>query len=181
MIAKSGVKVLDFGLARSGQDEAVSTSRMVMGTPGTLRRSSRKAKTGRCPLQISSFGCVLYEMFTGEESPPEEGAFPSPKLERIVSPVSGRGPGHDGNPLPSWSGKLAGVTPRSRGKRMLAAAAAMLGCSPRPISTCIVSRNSPIRTRSSSDLRQQHRGDPISTGTLRQGLAIQLEQSPFLK
>src|SRR6059036_2413113 len=34
MIAKSGIKVLDFGLARSGQDEtAVTDSRIVMGTP----------------------------------------------------------------------------------------------------------------------------------------------------
>ena len=31
MIAKSGVKVLDFGLARSGQDETVTASRMVDG------------------------------------------------------------------------------------------------------------------------------------------------------
>src|SRR5450755_3203272 len=32
MIGKSGVKVLDFGLARSGQDETVTASRMIVGT-----------------------------------------------------------------------------------------------------------------------------------------------------
>ncbi len=32
MIAKSGIKVLDFGLAKSGQDETVTASGMVMGT-----------------------------------------------------------------------------------------------------------------------------------------------------
>src|SRR5881275_1923346 len=33
MIGKSGVKVLDFGLARSGQDETVTATGMIMGTP----------------------------------------------------------------------------------------------------------------------------------------------------
>src|SRR5262245_21825199 len=33
MIAKSGIKVLDFGLAKSSQDETITASRMVMGTP----------------------------------------------------------------------------------------------------------------------------------------------------
>src|SRR5262245_42249057 len=33
MIAKSGIKVLDFGLAKSGADETVTGSRMVLGTP----------------------------------------------------------------------------------------------------------------------------------------------------
>src|SRR5258708_14601330 len=33
MIAKSGIKILDFGLAKSGHDETVTPSHMVIGTP----------------------------------------------------------------------------------------------------------------------------------------------------
>src|SRR5450631_2021424 len=36
MIAKSGVKVLDFGLAKSGTDETATASHLVMGTPGYI-------------------------------------------------------------------------------------------------------------------------------------------------
>src|SRR4051812_46680346 len=36
MIAKSGIKVLDFGLAKSGEDETVTGSHIVMGTPAYM-------------------------------------------------------------------------------------------------------------------------------------------------
>jgi serine/threonine protein kinase len=36
MISKSGIKVLDFGLAKSGQDETLTASRMVLGTPAYM-------------------------------------------------------------------------------------------------------------------------------------------------
>ncbi|WP_418001401.1 hypothetical protein [Luteitalea pratensis] len=41
MIARSGIKVLDFGLAKSGGDETVSASRPVMGTPGYMAPEQR--------------------------------------------------------------------------------------------------------------------------------------------
>src|SRR5215471_9124894 len=65
MISKSGVKVLDFGLAKSGEDESVTISHMVMGTPAYMAPEQREAKPADARADIYSFGCVLYEMVTG--------------------------------------------------------------------------------------------------------------------
>src|SRR5215471_18930835 len=65
MIAKSGIKVLDFGLAKSEQDESVTISRMVMGTPAYMAPEQRDGKAADARSDIYAFGCVLYEMLTG--------------------------------------------------------------------------------------------------------------------
>jgi serine/threonine protein kinase len=85
MIAKSGVKVLDFGLAKSGQDETLTASCMVLGTPAYMAPEQREGKPADARSDIYSFGCVLYEMLTGARVGPERMRIPSGKLERIVS------------------------------------------------------------------------------------------------
>jgi serine/threonine protein kinase len=62
MIARSGVKVLDFGLAKSGQDDTLTASRMVIGTPAYMSPEQREGKPADARSDIYSFGCVLYEM-----------------------------------------------------------------------------------------------------------------------
>ena len=74
MIAKSGIKVLDFGLAKSGQDETVTASRMVMGTPAYMAPEQREGQPADARADIYSFGCVLYEMLSGRESCPSGSA-----------------------------------------------------------------------------------------------------------
>src|SRR5947199_3612206 len=64
MIARSGVKVLDFGLARLGHDETATASQMVLGTPGYMSPEQRGGSTVDARSDIYSFGCVLHEMFT---------------------------------------------------------------------------------------------------------------------
>jgi Tol biopolymer transport system component len=86
MIAKSGAKVLDFGLARSaGPDETVTATRLVMGTPAYMAPEQREGKPCDARSDIYSFGCVLYEMSTGGRIGMERKRIPSRKLERIVS------------------------------------------------------------------------------------------------
>src|SRR6202453_4756526 len=89
MIAKSTVKVLDFGLATSNEDETQTTTRMVMGTPAYMAPEQRNGKPTDARTDIYSFGCVLYEMATGERIGSKSGSgrrrLPSPKLEKIVS------------------------------------------------------------------------------------------------
>ena len=66
MLAKSGVKVLDFGLAKSQQDATLTGSRMVMGTPAYMAPEQSEGKECDARSDIFSFGLVLYEMLTGE-------------------------------------------------------------------------------------------------------------------
>ena len=90
MIAKSGIKVLDFGLAKSGQDETVTASRMVLGTPAYMAPEQREGKPADARSDIYSFGCVLYEMVTGARVSAQRKRIGSRKIGKDRQPVSGR-------------------------------------------------------------------------------------------
>jgi len=182
MIARSGVKVLDFGLAKSGQDETVTAGRMVIGTPAYMSPEQREGKTADIRSDIYSFGCVLYEMFTGARVSARRRRIPSRKLEGIVSRCLEEDPGRRWQSTAELERELAGATATgSRGKRMLAAATAILGLS---AAAYFYFHSAPRLTDKDTIVLADflnNTGDPIFDGTLRQGLAIQLEQSPFLK
>ena len=104
MIAKSGIKVLDFGLAKSGQDESLTADGIVMGTPAYMSPEQRQGKNADARADIYSFGLVLHEMLTGKRAGSQPKRIPSRKLERIVSRSLEEDPGRGGNQPPSWSG-----------------------------------------------------------------------------
>ena len=85
MIAKSGIKVLDFGLAKSGADETVTSSHLVMGTPAYMAPEQPEGKPADARSDIYSFGCVLYEMLTGGRVMAQRKRIPSRRLEKIVN------------------------------------------------------------------------------------------------
>jgi predicted Ser/Thr protein kinase len=182
MIAKSGIKVLDFGLAKSGQDETVTASCVVLGTPAYMAPEQREGKPADARADIYSFGSVLYEMLSGTRVGSQRRRIPSRKLERIVSRCLEEDPGRRWQSAAELERELAGVTATgSRGNRTLATAAAILGLS---AAAYFYFHRAPRLTDKDTIVLADfvnNTGDPIFDGTLRQGLAIQLEQSPFLK
>ncbi len=84
MIAKSGVKVLDFGLAKLEQEDPLTGSHMVMGTPAYMAPEQREGKPADARSDIYSLGCVLYEMLTGAR-PTERRRIRPRGLENVVT------------------------------------------------------------------------------------------------
>src|SRR5580700_8271077 len=126
MIAKSGIKVLDFGLAKSGQDETVTASHMLLGTPAYMAPEQREGKPADERSDIYSFGCVLYEMLTGARVAFQRRRIPSRKLERIVSHCLEEDPALRWQSAAELERELAGVNATgSRGNRYAKAVASL--------------------------------------------------------
>ncbi len=69
MLTKAGVKVLDFGLAKSPQDETLTASHVVMGTPAYMAPEQREGKECDTRTDIYALGLILYEMASGKRQP----------------------------------------------------------------------------------------------------------------
>ena len=183
MIANSGIKVLDFGLAKSGQDETVTASHMVMGTPAYMPPEQREGRPADARSDIYSLGCVLYEMSTGARVTSQHRRISSPQLERIVCRCLKEDPGSRWQSVAELQRELAGaIAAGIRGKRIIAAAASILLSFSAAV--YFYFHRAPRLTDKGAIVLADfinNTGDPIFDGTLRQGLAMQLEQSPFLQ
>jgi serine/threonine protein kinase/tetratricopeptide (TPR) repeat protein len=182
MIAKSGVKVLDFGLAKSGQDETITASHMVMGTPGYMAPEQREGKPADERSDIYSFGCVLYEMLTGSRITSQRKRLPARKLERIVSRCVEEDPARRWQSVVELKRALESVGTGDRAWKLVSAAAVVLAM----MAAAYFYYFHRPRTLAEQDTVVladfvNNTGDPIFDSTLRQGLAFQLEHSPFLK
>ena len=114
MIAKSGIKVLDFGLAKSGQDDTVTASHMVMGTPAYMAPEQREGKPADARSDIYSFGCVLYEMLTGVRAAFQRRRIAVAEAGKNRKPLSGRG---EFAPVAIRCGTSKGTIRRNRSPR----------------------------------------------------------------
>jgi len=81
MLGKAGIKVLDFGLAKSQQDLTLTGTRMVMGTPAYMAPEQREGKECDARTDIYALGLILYEMATGKRA--EQGQTPLQHPERL--------------------------------------------------------------------------------------------------
>src|SRR2546425_551448 len=126
MIARSGIKVLDFGLAKSGQDETVTASHMVMGTPAYMAPEQREGKPADARSDIYSFGCVLYEMLTGARVTSQRKHIPSRKLEKIVNRCLEEAAGRRWQSTADLERELGSITATTNAWKIASAAAAIL-------------------------------------------------------
>ena len=69
MVTKSGIKILDFGLAKmQAPGEALTETNAIMGTPAYMAPEQFEGKQADARSDIYSFGLVLYEMATGKRA-----------------------------------------------------------------------------------------------------------------
>ena len=182
MLVKSGVKVLDFGLAAREGDDTLTGSRMVIGTPAYLAPEQREGKPADARTDIYSFGCILYEMLTGARATPDRKPVLSKALEKIVSRCLQTDPARRWQSADELASALE-APPRAGTNRIwiVPAAAILVGLL---VAAYFMFRPAPKLTDKDTIVLADFvntTGDPIFDGTLSQGLAFQLEQSPFLK
>lgn len=168
MIGKSGVKVLDFGMAKSEQDETVTVSHMIMGTPGYMAPEQREGKPADARTDIYAFGCVLYEMLTGVKIGLQRKRLRTRKMETLVSRCLEADPEHRWQSAAELQRELT-VVPRVRSGLNAALQSS-------PPQTPKVTRKSKVVVGEFENKTD----DLVFDGLLRQGLSVELEQSPFI-
>jgi hypothetical protein len=182
MLTRTGVKILDFGLATLEGDEPLTGGRMVLGTPAYMAPEQREGKPADARTDLYSFGCVFYEMLTGARATPGRKAASSATLEKIVSRCLEADPSRRWQSASDLEGALRAAPHAESNRIRINAAAAILVAV--LIGGYFLLHRSPKLTEKDTIVLADFvntTGDPIFDGTLRQGLAIQLEQSPFLK
>jgi eukaryotic-like serine/threonine-protein kinase len=181
MLGKSGVKVLDFGLARTGQDETITASELIVGTPAYMAPEQREGKPVDARTDIYAFGWVLYEMLTGVREGPQRKRIEPRKLEKIVNRCLEKDPARRWQSAAELQHELASVRPARRGVYIAAGAAAMFALAA-AAGYWVLHPRQKLTGQNTIILSEfeNKTGDPVFDQLLRQGLAIQLEQSPFL-
>ncbi len=87
LVTKSGVKLLDFGLAKStrGENEDTLTALgAVMGTPLYMAPEQRQGKEADERSDIYAFGATLHELVTGKRAAEGVQKIEPPMLDRVV-------------------------------------------------------------------------------------------------
>ena len=79
MLTNAGVKVLDFGLAKSPEDMTLTHSNAVLGTPAYMAPEQREGRLCDTRTDIYALGLALHEMATGKRSLTGE----PPPLDRL--------------------------------------------------------------------------------------------------
>ena len=189
----SHAKVLDFGLARPGvrerDDEPITAPGAALGTTAYMSPEQAFGKPLDARTDLFSFGLVLYEMATGARFLPGAriSAAVPPQLERILSKCLE----HDRDlryrhaweiradleRLKRGTGRPAFAKPWKALVPSAAVGLALLGAG-----YVYFHRPPKLTDRDTIVLADfvNTTGDPVFDGTLRQGLAVELAQSPFL-
>ncbi len=201
-ITRTGhAKILDFGLARlaapGSAAEPITKPGAAMGTAGYMSPEQAMGLPLDARTDLFSFGLVLYEMATGARpvTAARLSADVTPELERIISKCLENDRElryqqaseiradlqrlrHD-----SGSGRAATGARRRVRLRLSIAPIAAAALTVLAAGYYYFHRAPKLTDKDTIVLADftNTTGDPVFDGTLRQGLAVQLEQSPFLK
>jgi eukaryotic-like serine/threonine-protein kinase len=183
MLTSSGVKVMDFGLAKFAPDQMMTQTGVIMGTPGYMAPEQWAGTAADARVDIYALGCLVYEMVTGVRAGPSRVPLPARALERIVSRCLQHDPADRWCSAEDLQQQLKLVRqPRRRLRHIVMttlAAVALVGAFlwyPRTRAEVLTDKDVVLL----SDFTNST-GDRVFDDTLRQALAIQLEQSPFVK
>jgi hypothetical protein len=182
-------KILDFGLARmhgpKEGDRPLTNPGAVMGTPGYMSPEQAAGKPMDRRTDVFSFGLLLLEMTTG--APPVAGVRPNAKIPARLEPIISRCTAiepearyQNAPELRADLERLGWPWRRFSGRaRMLAAAACLLSIA---VAYAYLKRPAKLTDRDTIVLADftNTTGDAVFDETLRQGLSVQLAQSPFL-
>jgi eukaryotic-like serine/threonine-protein kinase len=196
LLTTRGVKVLDFGLAKQSregpqEDDETQTSELtraggVMGTPAYMAPEQWHGKPADARSDIYAFGCVLYELLTGarpgrERTPAKPAAF-----EAIVRKCMADDPAKRFQSATEIKTMLAGAAEGGGRVRWYAIAAAVLVVIAAG-ATGLFWRLAQAKPKlTDQDVLvvadfDNKTSDPVFDTALKQALAFQLQQSPFLK
>jgi serine/threonine protein kinase len=179
MLTESGVKVLDFGLAKSAEDEMLTASRALMGTPAYMAPEQREGKSPDARGDIYSLGCVLYEMSAGVRAGSGQ-RVPSRSLEKIINRCLEPDPGLRWQSVAELERALSALPVAARHwKAMAAGLAVLVFAAGAYLYLHHTQRLTDKDTIVLADFENKT-GDPVFNDTLREGLSVELEQSPFL-
>jgi serine/threonine protein kinase/tetratricopeptide (TPR) repeat protein len=200
--AENQVKVLDFGLAKLAQnttdskaDTALTRAGMAMGTLSYMSPEQARGEEVDARTDLFSFGALLYEIASGRKAFPKPLDWSTPPTDPLppeLRPIVLKliRPDRDQRYQQSTEvrtdlqrlGQSAPLPARSAGrwKGLVTAAAAIALLAG---AGTFFLRGAPRLTDKDTVVIadfDNKTGDPVFDDTLRQGLSVQLEQSPFL-
>ncbi len=195
LLTSHGVKVLDFGLAKQSRegepaDDETQTSELtragaVMGTPAYMAPEQWQGKPADARSDIYAFGCVLHELVTGERPGRERTPVKPAALEAIVRRCLADDPAKRFQSAAELKAALLGVA-KAGGRAKYAIAAGVLVLVGLGAALFWRQREQAKPKLTDQDVMvvadfDNKTGDPVFDTALKQALAFQLQQSPFLK
>ena len=191
LVTHQGIKLLDFGLASItvGPEDATLTQMTqvgaVMGTPAYMAPEQWAGKPADARSDIYAFGCVLYEMLMGRTLAADRRPVQPAALETVLQKCLERDPEMRYQSVGELKQALNAVAHPKGFRREYMVGAASIVMLIGGLALLVMQFPSYQRLSDKDVLVladfNNATGDTIFDGTLRTALAIQLEQSPFLK